>query len=204
MLAERVLSHIDWSGFSWEAFATLAAGLLGFIAGGGAIIGAVIVGRRQATILLEQTAIQARLSNIEELKLRTELFEDRFKVYVAVRKWIQFHLSHGYGPGDRASASEPGEEKVRSEYFAALDRARFLFRPSVYNNLNRLHRASMEVTLSGLQMEEPTEQANHHIHVKAKWAAMRELDAAWDNLGSVFGDELNLSVHGGVHGALPS
>jgi hypothetical protein len=194
------VTNIDWYAFTWEAFVTILAGVLAFVAGGGAIIGTVAIGKRQAAILREQTDIQARLTNIEELKLRSELFEDRFKAYVAVRKWIQFHVSHASAPGDRGSASEPKEAQIREDYFSALDRARFLFSPSVYANLNRLHRSSMEVTLSGLKMAEPGEEANHHEHVRTKWEALRELHAAWDDLGSVFGDELNLSVHGSVHG----
>ena len=59
---------IDWGALTWEAAATFATGVL---AGGGA----VFIGLLQNKILASQ-------QNVERLRLKSELFDKRYRVFV--------------------------------------------------------------------------------------------------------------------------
>ena len=103
---------IAWGEFSWESFSTLAAG-------GGAILGAVIVGIRQTKILDRQV-------NLERMKLRVELFDRRIVVYEATIKWLQEFWRKGDAP----------EGAVQTEFVWAIEKSKFLFRPEISTTLS--------------------------------------------------------------------
>jgi hypothetical protein len=73
-----------WAAFSWEAFATLATGVL-------AVSGAVVIGVLQVGIQARQSAILERQVGLHELKLRSDLFERRFRVYEATPPISSYH-----------------------------------------------------------------------------------------------------------------
>ncbi|HAV49723.1 MULTISPECIES: hypothetical protein [unclassified Brevundimonas] len=202
-----------WSSFSWEAFATIFAGVLAFIAGGGAIIGAIIIGKRQAAILKEQTAIQARQAliaeralDIEELKVRTELFKDRFEVYQATREWLNFIVMYARLPGTAGQDIDPveGEREMHAAFFQQLDRARFLFRPSVYDRLNGIVDQGWAMRLSQRKASRAKDDEARVKFIDAEHDALNSLSQAHSELSAIFGEELNLSSHGSVHGDLPT
>lgn len=206
------MGEVHWNTFTWEAFATLFAGVLAFVAGGGAIIGAVIVGKRQATILKEQADIQARQAqiagralDIEELKVRTELFDDRFKVYQATREWLNFIVMYARLPGASGEGVGPveGERELNAQFFQQLDRARFLFRPSVYERLRRVVDEGWAIRLNQRKALRATDDEARGRFVDAEDAAFNNVRQAHSELSAIFGEELNLSSHGSVHGDLP-
>lgn len=66
---------------SWEAWSTLAVGIL-------AVIGAVKVGLEQTRITKRQTEILGRQVELEATKLRVELYDRRHAVYEAAENFI--------------------------------------------------------------------------------------------------------------------
>jgi len=116
-----VLPHIYWSALNWEAFATLATGFA-------AVAAAFTVGRKQVAIAEQQKEILSRQVALDELKLRSELFERRFAVYEATRSFLSEIMVNG--------------DKVRSEcesqFLIALDQSTFLFHAEVRQTLLKL------------------------------------------------------------------
>jgi len=76
---------IDWTAFTWEAFATLATGLA-------AVIAAFVVGLRQAAISQRQALILDRQVALAETALRGELYDRRIAIYDAVAESIERFL----------------------------------------------------------------------------------------------------------------
>ena len=72
---------IDWCSFSWTAFATLATGFA-------AVGGAIYVGGKQARISRQQAQILAQQASVARIKLRSDLFDRRFKVYEAIKVYL--------------------------------------------------------------------------------------------------------------------
>lgn len=96
---------IYWTGFTWEAFATLAAGLC-------AVLAALSVARRQTTIIDRQVRLQ-------ELTFRSSIFDRRGKVYNAIRLHIGFVINGRQANAQSLSAYE--------EFEIAMHTIRFLF-----------------------------------------------------------------------------
>jgi hypothetical protein len=117
-----LMATIDWSGFSWEAFSTLVTGLA-------AVAAATFVGRRQTGIAAKQTTILDRQVALEELKLRSELFDRRFAIYEATHAFI-------------SEASFGDNEVTRQTYDRfkrATDQSIFLFDINIWQSLVEIH-----------------------------------------------------------------
>lgn len=114
-------SPIVWTAFTWEAFATLATGVL-------AVGAAFYVGHRQTTISDQQRKILAKQVDLDAFRLRNELFEKRFALYEETRKYLSAIV--------RDAAPPPGEHQ--NSYLGTVDKAKFLFRPSVHTDLNEI------------------------------------------------------------------
>tara|TARA_R110002051_G_scaffold75897_1_gene138388 strand:- start:12376 stop:12846 length:471 start_codon:yes stop_codon:yes gene_type:complete len=105
------MCNVAWCSFSWEAFATLATGLL-------AVGAAVWIGLKQMSITRRQVAL-------ENIKLRSELYDRRMEIYGATREWFDAFLQAGHTPdGDR-----------RQRFVDAVYTSEFLFRPEVSQRL---------------------------------------------------------------------
>lgn len=105
---------IDWCGMTWEAFATLAAG-------GAAVIGATIIG-------INQTKILGAQHTLEKLRLKSELFDKRYRVFVEFGVFL-----------DIAAAGPESEiQKVIEGTRQNVERSIFLFDHTVYDVLSPL------------------------------------------------------------------
>ena len=127
---------IDWTGFTWEAFAALVTGLA-------AVVAAVIVGLRQAGIQLAQARISSKQTDIlnkqvqlEELKLRNELFDRRFDIYQKSQAFI-VALSMIETPFN-VQPSLMG-------FITSMDTARFLFHERTGIAMLALYKESLEI-----------------------------------------------------------
>jgi hypothetical protein len=109
---------IYWTAFTWEAFATLASGLA-------AVAAAFTVGRRQVAIADRQSKILDRQVALDEMTLRSELFDRRFAIYERTRALLSAVLVH----------DAPAEDPVVRAFQVALNQSTFLFRPSVCAHL---------------------------------------------------------------------
>ncbi|MFO0437668.1 MAG: hypothetical protein ACK5YD_03995 [Phenylobacterium sp.] len=179
------LPQIDWIAFTWEAFATLATGA-------GAVAAAVVIGLRQSAIAGRQAAIADRQSRIlekqvhlEELKLRSELFERRFAVYQATRSFCSVIMAH---------ADEP-EQKVQQEFLTALDQSKFLFRPSVHDDLKELWKRSCGFFATKSVMKHKYETTGDYgqDNIDREYAYLNWLTERLDSLSELFGEEAKLS-----------
>jgi hypothetical protein len=107
-------SIIDWHAFDWQSFATLATGFF-------AVSAALVVGWRQAGILDRQSAIQ-------ELALKTDLFDRRYKVFERTKNFLGEILVHDDDPSP----------ETRREFQIAMGESSFLFSPKVREGLDEI------------------------------------------------------------------
>lgn len=115
--------YVDWSKFSWEAFATLATGFA-------AVAGAIVIGRRQLAINERQIVVAARQARAEELALRAELFDRRLAVYRAVKAYLRH-------AGSLRTDSLPDVE-VWQKFAEEMEQAQFLFDGSTQQRLHEV------------------------------------------------------------------
>lgn len=185
---------MDWSG---EAQATLWGAGATFVTGLTAVIGAVVVGlrqadiqNRQASIAERQTKILDRQTALAELTLRKELFNDRLEVYQATYSFLAELLRDGFQP-KRIKFTD-----IQNKFLDAKDRATFLFRPAVKEALDELWAAKIRGDNTELSMDRAgmrddefwknTEENN----TRRKW--LRE---QFEHVADIFGSELKLSDH---------
>jgi len=118
---------IQWCQFDWQSFATLTTGLA-------AVLGAVIVGwkqvgiaDRQANISEHQSGILGRQVDLEETKLRAELFQRRLETFEITADFI-LHIME---------LPQTDEADTRTKSFCSKMReSQFLFsNPEVYPTL---------------------------------------------------------------------
>lgn len=123
-MADCGFGIIHWCSFDWPSFATLATGFA-------AVFAAWLVGRKQAYILSRQT-------DLEEAKLRADLFERRFATYEATADFL-VHI--GAMPETDAQA----EERIKL-FGVKVRESQFLFSdPNVYRTLNSFFDKGNEV-----------------------------------------------------------
>jgi len=177
---------------SWEAFATLLTGAL-------AVGAALIVGLRQTDIQTKQVVIQHRLADLEEMKLRQALFEARYQVYNASRKWLVATVKYGsppYSAKDLAGAQKVVEMKWADEFLDALDRSRFLFRPAVRDVLVKMWNAGEDIIQADRALErERTTQEQREKAADKHDEAFKYLSGLLGDFSDLFGDELVLTAH---------
>lgn len=202
------MCQVIWCSFTWEAFATILAGVLAFAAGVIAVIGAVKVAKRQTDLLAKQSAIAERQVALAELTLRAELYEQRVQVYDAVRSWLAFIVSHGRAPGMARPKDGlhvvPGEDAINDQFIEAWDRSRFLFRPEVFRELERLRVQSHDLRYRQVMQTARDDQEGRERHTQRELDLMLDFGDTAQRLSTIFGDELNLSMHHTVHGPLPT
>ena len=177
---------IYWSSLSWEAFATL-------VTGGGAVTAALVIGLRQMGIARDQVGIADRQSRIlakqvhlEELRLRTELFERRFAVYQATREFLADIMR---------SAAEP-ERGLQQKFLTAIDQSKFLFRTSVHDDLTDIWRRSCNFFATKSIMSHLFESTGDYgaENVENEHAYLLWLVQRLENLSDLFGEEAKLST----------
>lgn len=186
-----------WCYTSPEGAATVWAALIGLIGAFAAIAGAVVVGLRQSKIMTRQsdimstqTGIAERVAEIEEMKLKSDLFDARFDVYHATREWIRFIIGEARPPRQGVNAL-PGEEEIIRTFVAEWDRSRFLFKPSVHAELQRLLTLSHQ--LHAHQQMQKSIQASGIDHVAAEFEIHTEFALVGEHVSAIFGDELVLT-----------
>lgn len=198
-----MMCHIALCSLTWEAFATMFAGVLAFVAGIGAIVGAVKVGQRQVAILSDQAAIQgkqveiaSRALELEELKVRVDLFADRLEVYDATSAWLLFIISHARPPGHRLRGvvEAAGEREISTNFRLQMDRARFLFRSSVHERLKHLSDLASQVRVNQVRVERAESEEIVSKAIDAEHEALLEIGNT--DLVELFGEEMSLGDYG--------
>lgn len=195
MLGEVGMPPMSFDYMSWEAFMTLLTGAL-------AVGAALIVGMRQTDIQREQVAIQNRLADLEELKLRQALFEARYQTYNSARMWLLATVQAGtppYSVKDLKGETREAEFRWANDFLDALDRSRFLFRPAVRAELVKMHEAGQALLQADKALER--DSSSHEQREKAANKhdeAFTYLSNLLVNFSDVFGDELKLTQHQGL------
>lgn len=178
---------MDWTS---EAIATLTTGVL-------AVIAAWRVGNKQAEIQNRQVGIAERQTKIldrqvalEKLTLRRELFKDRHEIYTATNAILLEILVQGFR-GKRV-----GETPAERAFLQAKDRAKFLFRPSVSDDLQKLWEKFVRGSVLDISIEKMTENGNDASALRIERDEIEEwLNERFRTLGELFGNELSLSDH---------
>lgn len=105
---------IDWCAFDWSSFATLTTGLM-------AVGAAAYAGLKQLEILSRQT-------QLEEVKLRADLFQKRMETYEAIKDFLlNFWPDPDKNPSDQDQMLRVSL-KIRESQFLFSD-------PSIYETL---------------------------------------------------------------------
>lgn len=180
------LCAVIWCSFEQDGAAMIYAAAIGLFGGFLALMGAVIVGYKQAQILGRQTELQ-------EKSLLSELFDKRFAVYERVRAYVGETISLGHPPGIPRNRADVGlvavqkQMQIARDYFEALDLAQFLFSrdvvqrlKTVNDKLQHLHSVDSRI---GSQQQQPDD---------TQTALDLMLFIAGLNLAEVFGAELAL------------
>lgn len=179
---------------SWEAFATLLTGAL-------AVGAALLVGLRQTDIQTKQVLIQNRLADLEEFKLKEALFDARYAVYNGARMWLLATVQAGtppYSIKDLKGETKAAEFKWANDFLDALDRSRFLFRPSVRAELVKMYEAGQELRQADRALErDSTTQEQRERAADKHDEAFKYLSGLLGNFSDIFGDELKLTAHRG-------
>ena len=105
---------VDWCAFTWEAFATLVTGFL-------AVCGAFLIGIRQMKIQEKQVELQ-------DLALRSDLFERRYSVYERVRQFTIYSMR----------LVENQDRETEQQFLAAMGEAKFLFDDAVVSGVDEI------------------------------------------------------------------
>ena len=155
----------------WQAIATFVTGLL-------AVGGAVLVGKRQTKILEKQTDIQ-------ELSVRSDLFDRRFENYETVRDFLMSAMS---------LTGEPNPASL-NKFFAAQREARFLFGSEVHDELQRIWQdciemfSATELTRTGVAPE----GVDYQAEIARKADHFGKISASFNNLHELY-HQLNLGL----------
>lgn len=173
-----------------EARAVIWAAILGLFGGFLALGGAVVVGLRQTAILAHQTDLQAKIASasleVEQLKLRTDLFDRRFAVYEATRNWLLFTEGNERPPGLKR-----GEEgKLYRDFQAARDVARFVFPRNVFDTLEAIRLVGNDLAFVIDRMDKEDEvgpAVEEHLRL------IEEVRRHINQMRDLFGAEMNLS-----------
>ncbi len=177
--------------------ATLWAAVITAVPALFAIFFAYRVGRRQidiqgkqSDIMEKQSVIAERVAGIEEMKLKRELFDDRFDVYHATREWIRFIIGESRPPRVGPHAVE-GEEQIIKTFLAEWDRSRFLFAPSVHKELRRLLTLSHQLHYHW-KMRKGVD-ASGIDHADKEEQILAEFYLVSEDISAIFGDDLVLA-----------
>lgn len=172
------MCNIAWCSFSWEAFAGILAGFL-------AVSGAVAVGLRQQKILENQT-------RVELLKVRVETFDKRWEVYEDVVAWLRDHWQSGESPTGT----------VESDFIRAIEKAKFLFRPAVPEQLEKWRRTMIKLHYAKGRLQQIAPGNKEWQKFENMVTDLSdEINSAAEEIGTLFGEEMLVSDH---HLPLPS
>lgn len=185
---------MDWS---TEAQATLWSAAATFVTGLFAVVGAVVVGLRQADIqsrqvdiTKRQTKILERQTMLAELSLRKSVFDERFAVYRATYDLLLEACVHGFG-GKRV-----GQTPVEQAFMTGKDQAKFLFRPSVSLALQEIWSKLVRGSVLEIQIANADEGAEDLAALQAEYAEVDSwIKERLNDLTDLFGSELSLSDH---------
>jgi hypothetical protein len=154
---------ICWSCFSWEALSTLLVGVA-------VVLAALVLGRRQIEIQRRQTVIQ-------DLLLKTALYERRQWVQAAATTFLNAALEHG-----------PVSSDVHTNFDVATFQSKYLFGEEVVTALKAMKRLYSDKTRIAAQIDERKKEGfgvPPQLY-KDLQETVNDLDATWDNLTELF------------------
>lgn len=192
-----------------EGAAIVWAAIIGLIGGLAAVVGAIIIGRRQLQLLDYQASLQAeigfRADKREAEKIRVDLWEKRFAVYQAVAEFIGDIIREGHPPGygdDRGTDERKKQAMgLYQDFHLAIETSKILFSDGVHADLERIRQAAIQMHYHwGITKDATSPDYQMHVarrtHYMARFAELR------DNLTAIFGDDLKLGNMDGHPGRL--
>jgi hypothetical protein len=154
------------------------------------------VGILQAQILDKQSQLQHLTANrtleLEERKLRADLFDKRMEVYTATQAFIGVILAEGEPPSYARTGSD--EEMARQfritrEFTVAIDRSQFLFGQHVEAELRQLWTNANDLHYHNVQHanDRPDDEEDHAQKARDLIKGFLTYD-----LNALMGDKLNI------------
>jgi hypothetical protein len=156
---------------TWEAAATLIAGIL-------AVSAATVVALKQGSIVKRQALLQ-------ELALRHDLFDKRMAIFRTVRHYVarMIHAS--------SSKDDIADEMV--EFGDAVEEARFLLSKKLFLELSSIEHAAQEILRSIYHMEHNDRDLDTVDHcIKDIERRKHQLRARYNALPAMFEREMNI------------
>lgn len=183
-----------------EAYATIIAAFIGLIGGLSALIGAVWVASRQSRILEKQTDIASRMAEIEELKLRSDLYERRMEIFNATRSILSAAALVRKAPGmDRTTEGDIFSPQLLIDFQAAINSAEFLFGEKTNVALEGILQLLVELSFANEMVDSAVGDDALESRLSSSdrvLKAVRDIGFLNSNLPDVF-PELKMSRHGG-------
>jgi hypothetical protein len=144
------------------------------------------VGRRQVAIARQQKDILARQVALDELKLRSDLFDRRFSVYEATRTF----LTEVMRIADKVTA------EAQYQFSIAIDQSTFLFREEVRTSLLEIWSdyCQFEAVKSAMKAKFESSGEYGQENIDREYKYLVTLDATIRSLSELFGDELRLGA----------
>lgn len=200
------MCDVLWCSTTQEGAAIMWAALIGVLVGVATVGAAFVVGLRQTLIMRDQTKIQKRqvviaehALDLELRKVNVDLFDKRFAVYEATRKFLSFMLTHGNAPGwnlNVEGVTAEAQMELHTDFLAAMDKARFLFVPSVREGLEEILSWADYMHFQQWTENEPREgESADQLKVRninAYVSFRKMMSDRLANLADGFGDELRL------------
>lgn len=157
---------------NWEAVATFTAGIA-------AVAGAVVIGFRQAAILDRQV-------EIEQLKVKSDLFDKRFATYEATADFLT-HIN--------TYMEDPNRVKL-GDWLLKYRESQFLFRPSVYVQLNEILNQATKYQLNRNSMAARDAEGLPRIpgSTKSEMELMVWLHTRLTTIHEIFEPDLKLTI----------
>lgn len=184
---------IYWSEFTWEAFATLSTGLAAV--GGAVFVGLrqLAIAKRQTDITEGQTKILALQAQLEQMKIRSDLYDRRFAVFDATETYLVAVLN----------SEKRATIDAQVAFAKAIDHSRFLFEPAVFANLNGIRKDAEKLFTYRTMLDsyQARQQTPHPVPAEKIDAMYAQTEKVTDglvfmmtHLSETFGDELRIGT----------
>lgn len=169
-----------------EAKAIIVASVVGLIGGLAALIGAIVVGLRQADIIDRQAKIMERALKLEQQRLKSDLYDRRIAIYEVSKTYLRAFLKQA--EGGETEDMKLRRERLMFEFAQARAASDFLLSAPVIAHLEHAWVMIGEFYRVG----EGTEPHDVEDASRQRHELVMAVRKSWDDLAIVFGPDLTL------------
>ncbi len=140
------LGIIHWCSLDWQSASTLIAGFA-------AVAAAVFIGKKQTEILKSQVAISNKQINLEEAKIRADLFDKRMETYHATVEFLLLINKNEEITCNEHYEKITSKQKTMQAFNIKMRESEFLFEnKNVHKELKRIWHFGNEVDMNRINL----------------------------------------------------